>query len=99
MEDQHKNEKRIKLLHHIATAIGFIWLLAWAYMLNHNGVFEWGGRIMPQGYEGAGVMLAIGISMVPGLFIWNQYNKFVEKKLGIKGKYYEEDFYKDEEKE
>ena len=86
-----------KLLHHIATAIGFAWLIGWFYLCKHFGVMDWGVTLLPQGYEGAGLMLVIGLMMVPAFFIWSRFNRFVEKKLEIKGKYYEDEYYTSEQ--
>jgi len=44
-------------------------------------------------------MLAIGLGMTPAFFIWSRFNRWVEKKLQIKGKYYEDGFYKAPKKE
>ena len=57
------------------------------------GLLDWATQIMPEGYAGAGLMLAIGLSMTPAFFIWSQFNRYTEKKLNIKGKYYEDDYY------
>ncbi|WP_370298796.1 hypothetical protein [Pontibacterium sp.] len=88
--------KNQKLLHHIATAIGFVGLLAWMYAARTLGIFEWGATLVPEKYAGSGVMIAIMVAMAPGLFLWKLWNRWVEKKLEIKGKYYEDDFYKED---
>ena len=85
-------------LHHIATALAFAFLIAWYYLLNLYGFFDYFSELMPQQYRGAGLMLAIGIGMTPAFFIWSRFNRWVEKKLNIKGIYYEDGFYKDDEK-
>ena len=53
---------------------------------------------MPTQYHGAGLMLGIGLGMAPAFFIWSRFNRWTEKKLQIKGIYYEDGFYKDEKK-
>ncbi len=40
-------------------------------------------------------MVAIMVVMTPGFFIWKHYNRWLEKRLNIKGKYYEEGFFKE----
>ncbi len=53
---------------------------------------------MPTGYEGSGLMIAIVVMMTPAFFIWSRFNRYVEKKLNIKGAYYEDSYYKDNTK-
>lgn len=50
---------------------------------------------MPSGYEGSGLMIGIVVMMTPAFFIWSRFNRYVEKKLNIKGVYYEDSYYKD----
>jgi len=40
------------------------------------------------------LLFGIIIGMTPGFFIWKHYNRWVEQKLGVTGKYYEDGFYK-----
>ncbi|MGY8869305.1 MAG: hypothetical protein ACKVJE_02595 [Pseudomonadales bacterium] len=80
-------------LHHLATGLGFAFLIGSYLLGRHLGFIDWVTLQMPEGYEGSGLMLAIGIMMTPAFFIWSRFNRFVEKKLGIKGKYYEDSYY------
>ncbi|WP_028468778.1 hypothetical protein [Neptunomonas japonica] len=80
-------------LHHLATGLGFAFLISSYLLGRHLGFIDWVTLQMPEGYEGSGLMLAIGIMMTPAFFIWSRFNRFVEKKLGIKGRYYEDSFY------
>lgn len=88
--------KNQNLLHHIATAIGFVGLLAWLYAARTLGIFDWGVSLVPEEHAGSGVTLAIMIAMTPALFLWKLWTRWVESKLNIKGKYYEDDFYKED---
>lgn len=91
--------KHQNLLHHIATAIGFIGLLVWLYAARSLGFLDWAATLVPAKYAGAGLMVGIMIAMTPGFFLWKLWNRWVEKKLQITGKYYEDDFYiKDDSK-
>lgn len=85
-------------LHHIATGIGFLFLIGWYVLFRELGFLDWSTMQMPTGYEGSGLMLAIVIMMTPAFFIWSRFNRFVEKKLKIKGVYYEDSYYKDSSK-
>ncbi len=87
------------LLHHIATGAGFLGLIGYYLMVEKTGFFEWMTSLMPQQYAGAGLMLAIMISMTPGFFIWKHYNRWIEKKLNVKGKYLEDEYYKAQEEQ
>jgi hypothetical protein len=62
------------------------------------GFIDWVTLQMPEGYEGSGLMLAIGIMMTPAFFIWSRFNRIVEKKLNIKGIYYEDSYYQEKTK-
>ncbi len=86
------------LLHHIGTGVGLLFLIGFYLIIKSTGFFDWVTAQMPQKYAGAGLMLGIIIAMTPGFFIWKHYNRWVERKLGVTGKYYEDDFYKEPEK-
>jgi hypothetical protein len=85
-----------KLLHHLATAVAFAFLIAWYYALESLGFLDFMSDLMPITYQGAGLMLGIGFGMTPAFFIWSRFNRWAEQKLQIKGIYYEDGFYKDE---
>lgn len=85
--------KHQTLLHHIATAIGFVGLLGWYYAASKLGILDWAIQQVPAQYAGAGLMVGIMLAMTPGFFLWKLWNRWVEKKLQITGKYYEDDFY------
>lgn len=85
-----------KTLHHLATGLGFLGLIGWFYAGRQLGILDWGVTLMPKGHEGAGLMLAICLMMLPGFFLWSRYNRLIEQKLNIKGKYYEDDYYQAE---
>lgn len=82
------------VLHHIATGIGFLGLIAYYLLIEKTAFFDWMASLMPEKYAGAGLMLAIMISMTPGFFIWKHYNRWVERQLSVKGKYIEDEYYK-----
>lgn len=88
--------KKQRILHHIATALGLAGLVAWYYGARELGVFDWAISMMPEKYAGAGLMVGIMLAMTPGFFLWKLWTRWVENTLGITGKYYEDDFYKDE---
>lgn len=87
-----------KLLHHIGTAVGLLFLIAFYLLIESTGFYDWVIAQLPSDYAGAGLMLGIIIGMTPAFFIWKQYNRWIEKKLGVTGKYYEDGFYKEPEK-
>lgn len=91
-------EKNNKLLHHIAVAIGLIGLGAWFYFGRYSGFLDWIILQVPERFAGSALMLGIMIMMTPGFFLWTLYNRWIEKKLSIKGIYYEDEFYKDQDK-
>ncbi|WP_241235057.1 hypothetical protein [Amphritea opalescens] len=66
--------------------------------MDKTGFYDWVTALLPQEYAGSGLMLGIMIAMTPGFFAWKHYNRWVEKKLNVTGKYYEDGFYKQPEK-
>ena len=44
-------------------------------------------------------MLGIMLAMTPGFFIWKLYNRWLERKLAVTGKYYEDEYYANFEKQ
>jgi len=97
---QHNGEDlNSNIKHHLATAIAFVFLILWYYALHKLNFFEFISSLFSQQYQGSGLMLAIGLGMTPAFFIWSRFNRWVEKKLQIKGKYYEDGFYKEPKKE
>lgn len=90
-------EKSNKLPHHIAVAIGFAGLILWYYAGKELGFLDWMIQQVPRDYAGAGMMLGVMIMMTPGFYLWTLYNRWIEKKLSVKGIYYEDEFYKENE--
>jgi hypothetical protein len=84
---------RTKLLHHIATALGLIFLGLWYLLFQQLGVLDWITGLVPATHAGAGLMLGIATVMIPGFFIWKLYNRWVERRLKIRGMYYEDSYY------
>ncbi|WP_417222790.1 hypothetical protein [Amphritea sp.] len=87
-----------KLLHHVATGFGLLLLTGYYLLIDSTGFYDWITSQLPVKYAGSGLMLGIMIGMTPGFFLWKYYNRWVEKKLGVTGKYYEDGFYKEPEK-
>ncbi|MEH6444310.1 MAG: hypothetical protein V7784_10455 [Oceanospirillaceae bacterium] len=86
------------LKHHLATALAFAFLVLWYYVLQHFQFFDYMTELMPLEYKGTGLMLGIGLGMTPAFFIWSRFNRWAEKKLDIKGMYYEDSFYSEKTK-
>lgn len=85
-----------KLLHHLGVAAGFIGLMAWYYIGDRLGLMQVFVDLLPSTHSGAALMLGIMLVMAPGFFIWKLYNRWLERHLGVKGRYYEDDFYVNE---
>jgi len=96
--DRDTENLNSNLKHHGATAIAFAFLIAWYYALHIFNFFDYISAQFSTQYQGAGLMIAIGLGMTPAFFIWSRFNRWVEKKLDIKGKYYEDGFYKETDK-
>ena len=92
---QFSNENRHqKLLHHLGVAAGFVGLMAWFYLGDRLGLMQAVSELVPESHAGAGLMLGIMLVMAPGFFIWKLYNRWLERKLAVTGRYYEDEFYK-----
>ena len=72
---------RGKLLSHVSTAVGLIGLGAWYLAAKALGILDWAVSIAPQEYAGAGLMVAIMLVMTPGLFLWNQFQRWSLNKI------------------
>ncbi|WP_036228870.1 hypothetical protein [Marinobacterium jannaschii] len=86
-------EKNNTLLHHIATGAGFIGLVLWFYLGKESGFLNWAVALAPEQYTGSALMVGIMIMMTPGFFCWKLYVRWFERKLDIKGIYYEDSYY------
>ncbi len=83
-----------KLLHHLGVATGFIFLIVWFYTGRQLGFLDWAVSFAPASHAGAVLMLAIMVMMVPAFLIWKYANRWLERKLNVTGKYYEDDVYR-----
>ena len=70
-----------KLLSHISTAVGLIGLGAWYLAAKALGLLDWAVAQAPEEYAGAGLMVAIMLIMTPGLFLWNQFQRWSLNKI------------------
>lgn len=82
-----------KLIHHLGVALGFVGLMGWYYVGDRYGLMQLLVDLFPSSHSGAAVMLGIMLVMAPGFFVWKLYNRWLERYLGVKGRYYEDDFY------
>ncbi len=85
-----------KLLHHIATAAGLLFLGGWFWFFRSLGALDRITGLLPESHAGAGLMIGIAVVMLPAFFIWKLYNRWVERRLGIRGIYYEDHYYSKE---
>lgn len=86
-------EKRKKFLHHLGVGAGFVGLVAWFFAGRQLGILDWAGSLAPEGYGGAALMLGIMIMMTPAFALWTVFNRWLERKLSITGRYMEDDVY------
>lgn len=80
-------------LYLLATALGFAGLILWFVAGRQLGILDWISALFPPSHAGAGLMVAVMILMTPAFLIWKYYNRWIEKRLQVKGRYYEEDIY------
>ncbi|MEH6575755.1 MAG: hypothetical protein V7731_01640 [Amphritea sp.] len=87
-----------KVLHHLGTAFGLLGLAAYYLLIDQSEFLDWITSLMPDKYAGSGLMIGIMIAMTPAFFAWKHYNRYMERKLGVKGRYIEDEYYKHQEK-
>lgn len=80
-------------LYLLATGAGFAGLLLWFVTGRSLGVLDWISALFPDSHAGAGLMVAIMVLMTPGFLLWKYYNRWVEKRLKVKGRFYEDGAY------
>lgn len=88
---------RTRLLHHLGVALGLIGLILWFWAGRSLGFLDWITRMAPEGYAGAGLMLGIMLLMLPALLLYRQYNRWLERRLNISGRYLEDEVYRRKE--
>lgn len=88
-----RTETKSKLLHNLGAMAGFVGLLLWYLAGKELGILEWITQLFPASHAGAGLMVAIMLVMTPGFFLWKLYNRWLERRLQIRGRYYEDEFY------
>ncbi len=89
---------KTKLLHQLGVGLGFTGLILWYFAADQSGAIETITLLIPESHRGAGLMLAIIIVMTPAFFIWKLFNRWLEKRLSIKGRFYEDEYYKADSK-
>lgn len=89
-----KQPRKQTLLHHIGTGVAFLGLILWFLAGRELGFLDWATAQAPEGYSGAALMLAIMIMMTPAFGIWTLFNRWLEQRLRIKGRYIEDEYYR-----
>ncbi len=93
----HKGSgKHSRLLHHLGVAVGLSGLILWFWAGRSLGFLDWMTALFPAQHAGAGLMVGIMLMMLPALLLYRQYNRWLESRLRITGRYYEDDFYRDD---
>ncbi len=82
------------MLHHIGVALGLTGLGIYYLIIDASGFLEWATSQVDEEYAGSALMVGIMVSMTPAFLVWKYYNRFLERRLAIKGIYYEDSFYK-----
>jgi len=80
-------------LYLLAMGAGFAGLIGWFVIGRSLGVLDWISGLFPPSHAGAGLMVAIMVLMTPGFLLWKFYNRWIEKRLKVTGRYYEDDVY------
>lgn len=81
-------------LYQLATAAGFVGLMLWFYAGRELGVLQWISDRFPPSHAGAGLMIAIMLMMTPAFLLWKYYNRWIEARLKVKGRYLEDEVYR-----
>jgi len=76
-----------------ATGAGFAGLIGWFFVGRTLGILDWATQLLPESHAGAGLMLGIMLMMAPGFFLWKLYNRWIEQRLQVRGRFLEDDVY------
>ncbi|WP_409526075.1 hypothetical protein [Nitrincola sp. MINF-07-Sa-05] len=86
-------EQQSRTLHHLATAVGFLFLILWFYIGRRIGFLDWFVTLGPRSHAGAILTIGIMLMMLPAFLIWKYCNRWVEKRLKITGRFLEDEVY------
>ncbi|WP_151704515.1 hypothetical protein [Nitrincola alkalilacustris] len=86
-------EQQSKTLHHLATAAGFLFLILWFYTGRRLGFLDWFVTLGPMSHAGATLTIGIMLMMLPAFLIWKYCNRWIEKRLKITGRFFEDEVY------
>ncbi len=78
-------ERRQRWLHHLGVAGGLALLCGWFWIGRSSGIMDWMIRLP--------LLLAIMVWMIPALLLWKHYNRWLERRLQITGRYLEDEVY------
>ncbi|WP_207061084.1 hypothetical protein [Motiliproteus sp. SC1-56] len=84
---------RSGLLYHLLMALGFIFLVAAFYLMQYLNFTGWVASLGPVSHQGAFKMVAVMIWMTPAFLAWKHYVRFINRRLEIQGRYYEDTYY------
>jgi len=87
-------EQQSKILHHLATATGFLFLILWFYLGRSFGFLDWFITLGPMSHAGATLTIGIMLMMLPAFLIWKYCNRWIEKRLKITGRFFEDEVYR-----
>ena len=87
-----------KIIYHLLMGIGFLGLIGWFYLMRQLEFMVWLSAFGPESHKGAMNMLAVMVWMLPAFFCWKYYVRFINKRLNIGGIYYEDHYYRSEDK-
>ncbi len=93
MTNPSENESNRSILYHILMGLGFLALIGWFYLMREIGFMVWLSSMGPDTHKGAMNMLAIMIWMLPAFLCWKYYLRYINRKLKIRGMYYEDHYY------
>ncbi|MEH6628577.1 MAG: hypothetical protein V7739_19225 [Motiliproteus sp.] len=93
MSEQKQDTPNRSIFYHILMGLGFLVLISWFYLMREVGFMTWLSAKGPETHKGAMNMLAIMIWMLPAFLCWKYYLRYINRKLKIRGIYYEDHYY------
>ncbi|WP_210396324.1 hypothetical protein [Motiliproteus sediminis] len=81
------------LLYQLLMASGLLALIGWFALMRQVGFMSWLTSLGPDSHIGALNLVAIMLWMLPALLIWKYYLRWINRRLRVRGIYYEDSYY------
>ncbi|MFT6916381.1 MAG: hypothetical protein ACJAWL_002716 [Motiliproteus sp.] len=84
---RHDDHRPLKPLYYALLTLGCGGLLGWFYLLRHWQLMEWLAQFGPQSHTGSMNLLAVMLWLMPALFVWKYYLRWLNSYFDIGGQF------------